>query len=519
MSRGFRRLRGAVVSALPSERFGDHLAILAGTGQNVLGLAVFVLATFGTNVLIARVLGEAALGVVTLATQLAFIGGAATRFGMDVAATRRVAIDLGKEEPGRARGVVNRAVSIAGLVSLAAGIGLFLAAAPLSRGLTGDASYRTAFQAAAAALPFVALSQVYLGATRGLKVMRYTLYIYWAGQPLLWIALMVGGWVAARTVGASVIAYGGSWLLATGAAWYVWQRETRPFPRLPPEPGEVGALLGYGAPRAPAALLAQGLFWADYFVLSLFVLPRELGVYAATVRVAQALVLFLIAVNYMFSPFVADLHARGERDRLDGLYKALTRWVLAATIPLLLLLLILPGPVLLLFGGGFDAGTTALRILLVGQFVNMATGSVGFILIMVGRTGWDLVVYAATLVLDVAVAFLLAPKLGAEGAAVAQSLALTLSNMARVYLVWRFVHIQPFNRHSFRLGIPALAGGVVMLGTHLVMGGAAWPVDLAVSGISGTIAYAAVLVAAGLTPTERATVRRVLARSPAASDP
>ncbi|MBA3551770.1 MAG: oligosaccharide flippase family protein, partial [Actinobacteria bacterium] len=299
MRRGFRRLRGAVGSALPKERFGDHLAILAGTGQNVLGLAVFVLATFGTNVLIARVLGESALGVVTLATQLAFIGGAATRFGMDVAATRRVAIDLGKEEPGRARGVVNRAVAIAGLVSLAAGLALFLAAAPLSRALTGGASARTAFQAAAVALPFVALSQVYLGATRGLKIMRHTLYIYWAGQPLLWIALMVGGWVAARTVGASVVAYGGSWLLATAAAAYVWRRETERFPRLPSEPGEVGALLRYGAPRAPAALLAQALFWADYFVLSLYVSPQELGVYAATVRVAQALVLFLIAVNYM----------------------------------------------------------------------------------------------------------------------------------------------------------------------------------------------------------------------------
>src|SRR5207249_3264345 len=98
--------------------------------------------------------------------------------------------------------------------------------------------------------------------------------------------------------------------------------------------------------------------------------------------------------NYMFSPFVADLHARGERDRLDRLYKALTRWTLAGTIPLVLLLLVVPGPVLLMFGGRFETATTQLRILLVGQAVNVAVGSVGFILIMVGRTGWDLAVYA-----------------------------------------------------------------------------------------------------------------------------
>src|SRR5207302_8386777 len=137
--------------------------------------------------------------------------------------------------------------------------------------------------------------------------------------------------------------------------------------------------LGYGLPRAPAALLSRLLFWTDYFVLGHYVhRARDLGVYAAAVRVAQALVLFLTAVSYMFSPFVADLHARGERDRLNDLYKALTRWTLAGTIPLLLVLVVVPGPVLLIFGGGFQSGETALRILLIGQIVNVAVGSVGF---------------------------------------------------------------------------------------------------------------------------------------------
>src|SRR5439155_11636303 len=122
-------------------------------------------------------------------------------------------------------------------------------------------------------------------------------------------------------------------------------------------------------------------FWTDYFVVARYISPAQLGVYAAAVRVAQSLVLFLIAVNYMFSPFVADLHARGQRERLDGLYKTLTRWTLAGTIPILLLLLVVPGPILLIFGSnrGFEGGVTALRILVIGQTVNVAVGSVGFI--------------------------------------------------------------------------------------------------------------------------------------------
>jgi len=505
--------RGALRAVLPQEQFGDHLAILAGTGQNIAGLVVFVVASLGANIVISRGLGPSALGVVTLATQFAFIGGAATRFGMDMAATRLVAIDVGRGAAGRARPVVLRAAAIAAVVSGAVALIAFLGAGSLARAFGGGPGARAAFRGAAVALPFVALTQVYLGGTRGLKIMRHTLYVYWSGQPLAWVVLMVAGWAVSKTVGVSVLAYAGSWIGATAAAWFFWERETRDLPPLPAERGEVRELIRYGAPRAPAALLSQLLFWTDYFVFSRYAKGPELGVYAAAVRVAQALMLFLIAVNYMFSPFVADLHSRGQRDRLDSLYKALTRWMLAGTIPLLLLLLVAPGPVLQVFGSKFSTGTTPIRILLVGQAVNVAVGSVGFILIMVGRTGWDLVVYAASFLVDLGVAFALAPHLGARGAAIAQATTMVVSNVSRLYLVWRFVHIQPFNRHYFRLAIPATACAVAMVAAHLAVSGGSWPVDLVATALAGTLVYLAVLLAAGLTPTEKATVARVWRRN------
>ena len=53
-----------------SDGRGDRRAILAGTGQNIAGLAIFVVATLGTNVLISRAFGASGasvLGAVTLA--------------------------------------------------------------------------------------------------------------------------------------------------------------------------------------------------------------------------------------------------------------------------------------------------------------------------------------------------------------------------------------------------------------------------------------------------------------------
>ena len=499
--RGLRAAFGAL-------RPGDERTILSGTGLNVMGLLVAMVATFATQVLITRTLGAEAFGVVTVATQIAFVGAAATRFGMDMAAVRRVAIDVGAGESGRARGVVSRAALIGGALSVAVGVGVFMLAEPLARTFAteGDAD---AFRAAAAAFPFVALVQVYLGATRGLKVMKDTLFVYWLGQPVAWIALLLLGWLAARTTEVSVLAYAGSWAVATAGAVLLWRRRTAGFDHLPPAQGEVGDLVRYGAPRAPAALFSQLLFWADLFVLARFAPSGEVGIYAAAVRAGQVLLLFLISVNHMFSPFVADLHARGERARLGELYQSLTRWLLAATLPIFIVLAATPDSALRLFGAGFGEGRTALLILLAGQLVNVGTGSVGFILIMVGRTGWDLVVNGVAVAFSLVVAAILAPRYGMEGAAVAGALTLGLGNVARLVLVKRFVGIQPFTRAYARLAVPAGAGFLAAAGAHLAAGGG-WLMDLVATGAAGTVVYAAVLLAWGLPPRERRALGKVV---------
>jgi len=494
----------------------DRLTILAGTGQNVIGLGIFVIASFGMNILIAQAFGKgsAAFGQITVATQLAFVVGAATRFGMDMAAVRRVAIEVGKGEGGRARAVVRIAVVIALAVSAIVALVAFLFAGPIGTlmGAPGGA-----YRAAAVSLVFVAIAQVYLGGSRGLKIMKHTLYAYWIGQSISWIAFTLVGWaVSGKTVAVTVLAYAASWIFATGVAWFFWRKESGRFAaQLPAEPGEARALVRYGAPRAPAALLSQALFYTDLFVLSIK-LPAgdpSLSVYAASVRVSQALVLFLTAVSYMFSPFVADLHERGERQRLNDLFKSITRWTLALTVPLLLLFMIAPGPVLRLFGSDYDAGTAWLRILLIGQAVNVSVGAAGFILIMVGRTTWDLAVYASSFVLDLAMALLLVPHLGPKGAAIAQATTLVFSNTLRLYLVWRFVHIQPYDRDYARLFIPAAIGAVVMLVVHTSLDGPKWALDLVVTGLAGGFAYYTAFLLFGLTPSEKGAAMRLLRRS------
>ena len=75
---------------------GDQRVIVGQTAQNIVGLVVGAAATFVAKILMTHRLGGDLFGIVTLGTQFAFIAAAATRFGMDIASVRLVAILVGR---------------------------------------------------------------------------------------------------------------------------------------------------------------------------------------------------------------------------------------------------------------------------------------------------------------------------------------------------------------------------------------------------------------------------------------
>jgi O-antigen/teichoic acid export membrane protein len=482
----------------------EERTLLAGTAANVVGLGIGVAAAFGTQVLLGRTLLPGAFGIVTVAVQVAFVASAGTRFGMDMAAVRLVAIGRGAEAAAHLRSLVDRCA----LVALGASLllaGILAASSPLF----GD--YARAVALAAPGIPFIALTSVFLGATRGLAQMRQTLYVFWIGQPVLWIAVAGTAIALGGETDAVIVAYDVSWLAAAIAAWALWRVESRPFAARPATRAEVLAALRYGLPRAPAALLSQAVFWVDVWVLAAFEQGTELDAYSAAARISQVLLLFLTSLNLVFSPFAADLHARGERKRLDELFKRSTRWAVAATLPLLIVLFVAADDVLEAFSARFEIGEGALRILLVGQAVNVATGGVAFILIMTGFTGLDLLDNALGVALLLGLAVALTAALGMEGAAVAAATSIAALNLVRLLQVRRRVGIQPYERSYLGLALPAGAAAIAGLAVHAVLSGAPWWVSLAATAACALGAYAALLPVV-LPAQERALVLGPVAR-------
>jgi O-antigen/teichoic acid export membrane protein len=480
----------------------EERTILSGTAVNVVGLVAGVLAAVGVQILLGHALEPGAFGLVTVAVQVAFVASAGSRFGMDMAAVRLVAIGRGASSVDNLRSLVERCA----LIALAASVlvaALLAASAPLYEG------YARVIALASLSVPFIAVTNVYLGATRGLGQMRQTLYVFWIGQPVVWIAVAAAAVAGGGATDAAVLSYDCSWIAAALAARALWRREAAPYGGRVASREEVRGALRYGLPRAPAALLAQAVFWADLWVLAAFEQGNELDAYSAAARISQVLLLFLTSLSLVFSPFAADLHARGERQRLDELFKRSTRWALTATLPLLIVLFVAADDVLHAFSARFEIGENALRILLLGQTVNVATGSVGFILIMTGFTGVDLVDNALGIALLVGLAAVLTAAFGIEGTAIAAAVSVSGLNVLRLFQVRRRVGIQPYERTYAGLIVPAAGAALAALAVHAALADHSWVLSLLATSACGLAAYGALLPLV-LPAEERAVLRAKL---------
>ena len=147
----------------------------------------------------------------------------------------------------------------------------------------------------------------------------------------------------------------------------------------------LGELLRYSWPLYLSVLLLVAFGAVDSLVLGLFTTPQEVAYYEAAVRSALLVSLPLLAINAAVPPMFAQLHHQGHLLGLERLARASTRWMYYVALPLALVLVALSPEVMGLFGAGFVNARWALLVLVLAQLINVACGSVGFLLAMTGH--------------------------------------------------------------------------------------------------------------------------------------
>jgi O-antigen/teichoic acid export membrane protein len=424
---------------------------LAADSTLVLGIKVISLPlSYLTSLAMARFWGAQGLGTYTLAVYLVTTLSVICRLGLDTGMLRFGASLQAAGQKGNIRGLFGQSLSLVLCLSGSAAVGLYLARYWLVQIFHAPALPEVLWLVALA-LPVTAAAALCGETLRSLGGVRWVVAQQDLLTPVSLLALV--GFLAWRGQGAwgSPAALGLAYLVS-GALGLVFLVTTL-LPYLKEHWGtancaRLGELCRYSWPLYLSVLLMLVFGAVDSLVLGVFTGPEEVAYYEAAGRSALLVGLPLLAVNAVVPPLFAQLHQRERLPELEVLAQASTRWMYYAALPLAFILFALASDILGFFGAGFGKARWALQVLVLAQLVNVACGSVGFLLAMTGNQ----LTLTKTLAVGGALGLPLmaagAAFFGLNGLALAKGVWLVAVNILMSLGVWR------------RLGLKVFATGV-----------------------------------------------------------
>lgn len=393
---------------------------------------------FGLNIVVARRLGVDGAGLFFLALTVVTFASVLGRLGLDSAVVRFVASAQVSGRWSRVRGIARRAVLLAFLASLALAAAVALSADWAARVLFDEPDLTGPLLWMALGIVPLALTRLGAQLLKGLKRIFFS-QITLAVVPAASIpaVLVLGG--SYGTQGAAA-GYAGAAALAALLGLGLWRVALTGHPGAA-DTGDLSPLMQAARPLFVLDVLNLILSWSAPFLIGVWRPASEVALYNVAHRTAFLTTLMLTAVNSIAAPKFAELYHRKDLDSLGSTARNSARMMALLALPVLLVFVAFPGFVMGLFGPGFEVGAGVLVILAVGQFVNVSTGSVGFVLIMTGRERTARTNAAVAAGVSIALQVVLIPRFGAYGAAVATAVSVAMLNLTAAYLVYRSLGI------------------------------------------------------------------------------
>ena len=177
--------------------------------------------------------------------------------------------------------------------------------------------------------------------------------------------------------------------------------------------------------------------WTDKLMIGNMMTSQDVGIYHIAFKLSMFASIGLMAINSIAAPKFAELYAKQDFYGLKKVVNQSTKLIFWSTIPLVAIFFIFPEFLLGIFGDKFKIGVTAFIFLSCGRLISSFSGSVGNLLQMTGRQVIFMNILFVGAILNLVLNYLLIPKMGIEGAALASMISLSTWNLVMVYFVKR----------------------------------------------------------------------------------
>lgn len=180
-------------------------------------------------------------------------------------------------------------------------------------------------------------------------------------------------------------------------------------------------------------MLTNSLFlimsWMDILMLSAFKNESDVGIYNTSLKISAVISIALIAINSIALPKYAELYERKDKVGFRKVVKQTSFINFSLSFPVFLFILLMPNFLLGIFGPEFIAGKMSLIILSIGQIFSAFSGSTIHVLNMTGKENAAKNILITTALLNLVLNYILVPKYGINGAAIATAISTVLWNL------------------------------------------------------------------------------------------
>lgn len=438
-----------------SEQKQQHLTILLKGGVFALfGSVVSKFASYLSRLIVARI-GPEYYGLLALALAIFSFASFLALFGFSDCILRHVSYFYKKKYFRKLKGAILFPLKFTFILSLLVGFCLFILSDWISLTFFHDIRLSILLKIFAFAIPFDVLRLNFMNIMAAFKKAKLVIFSKNLAESipkLIMLAIFI--WLGYGLFGAT-LAYTFAIFISFVVSFLYFKRlESYKLIISKIKPIYLKKdMLAYAIPLLFTSTIFFLISWTDTFMLGYFKSAYAVGIYNAAYPTAQLLWVIPSALLLLALPIFAESYASENRwSLLKYLMKKITKWVFILNIMFLLIFSFFSNNVLsILFGTQYTEGKYVLIILSIAFFIWSLFEAFDKLLLTLKKNNIILLNALVVASLNILLNYLLIPKWGIFGAAIATGSSLILLSFLRILEVYIFTKMFPFDTSLWKV--------------------------------------------------------------------
>ncbi len=380
--------------------------------------------------------GASGVGFYNFFTQVLSVLSTFIALGMNISVLRFVGQFNNSNDRSKMHQLYRYFTRIISPFSIVIGLLIFVFAENISHILGKEDDYINGFKTIGCILPFFSLNLVSVEFIRGLKKLQISELIRSVIRPLIITLILLAQWKNKIENVEIIYLFAITAIINSSFSSAIIWKELRKIPKITTNIFVKKEFLDTSFSMllislSTALLAALPILFLDYFTNE-----KTVGIFSVAFKIASLISLILTVINTMAAPKFAELFWNDKKVELQKLINQASKIMFWVSLVISIAIILFSNQILLTFGEEYKNARVILIIIVIGQFINSASGSVGIFMNMSGNQKYSRNIMLVTLILVSILYLIFSPKYGVLGVAIINTIGISIINITSAFFVY-----------------------------------------------------------------------------------